>query len=122
MSEAPFHHHIPSSEYVRDLGTLGLRSERDGDVHVVALRGELDLCSAPAVEQELRSVEAGDADAILLDLSELEFIDSTGVRLLIMAEQRSRWDSGRLVLKRPPAPVFRAIEISGVAGILPFAD
>ncbi len=112
----------PSAALVRALGGLVVRSERDGDVHVVALSGELDLASVPAVEQELRSVEATDADAILLDLSDVQFIDSTGVRMLIMAEQRSRWDSGRLVLKRPPDTVFRAIRIAGVAELLPFAD
>jgi anti-anti-sigma factor len=59
---------------------------------------------------------------ILLDLSELQFMDSTGIRLLIAADARSRADSDRLRLTRPPAKVFRVLCIAGVDEILPFAD
>lgn len=101
---------------------LTLRSERDGDTHVLTLSGELDLVTAPEVERELRTVEAGDADAIVVDLSGLEFIDSTGIRLLIQTEQRSRWEPGRIALTRPPARVMRILAIAGIDALLPFAD
>jgi anti-sigma B factor antagonist len=118
--------HVPPSgsrgESVRDLGLLRIASARDGDTHVVALAGELDLVSVPEVEKELRRVEASDADAIVVDLSGLEFIDSTGIRLLIQTEQRSRWDAGRLAVKRPPQRVFRVLTLAGVDQLLPFVD
>jgi anti-anti-sigma factor len=112
----------PTAEVVRDLGMLTVRSERDGDTHVIALAGELDLVSAAAVDRELRRVEATDADAILVDLSGLQFVDSTGIRLLIETQQRSRWDPGRLALKRPPARVLRVFAIAGIDELLPFVD
>ena len=100
--------------HVIELGVLRVHSERDGAVHTVALSGELDLAGAPDVEQELKRVEATDASVIVLDLSRLTFIDSTGIRLVVSAEARSRADSNRLTLLRGPAAVQRVFEIAGV--------
>jgi anti-anti-sigma factor len=111
-----------AAQLIRALGALTICSERDGDTHVIALAGELDLVSAPEVERELRRVEAGDADTIIVDLSGLKFVDSTGIRLLIETEQRSRWDAGRLALRRPPDLVFRVFTIAGIDELLPFVD
>lgn len=97
-----------------------MSSERDGDVHAIRLFGELDLASAGAVQAELERVEAGDAGAILLDLSGLTFMDSSGVRVVITAHARSRADANRLELVRGPAAVQRVFEICGVDGLLPF--
>jgi anti-sigma B factor antagonist len=104
----------------RGFDQLSLTSERQGDVHVIALFGELDLATVDSVEQELRRVESTDADAIVLDLSGLTFMDSTGVRLVWRAEARSRADANRLRLKRGPRAVQRVLEISGIADMLPF--
>jgi anti-anti-sigma factor len=110
------------AQRIKDLGTLTLRSERDGDTHVLTLTGELDLVTTPEVENELRIVEAGDADAIVIDLSALQFIDSTGLRLLIQTEQRTRWEPGRIALRRPPERVMRIFTIAGIDALLPFVD
>ncbi len=102
------------------LGSLALRSDREGDVHVIELIGELDLDGAPRLEEELRSVEASDAESIVVDLGSLEFIDSTGIRLLVMAAERSK--AGRFSLLRGPKQVHRVFEITDLADRLPFAD
>lgn len=105
------------------LGRMTMCSEREGDVHTIALAGELDLESAEKVQVELERVEAGDALSIVLDLSELTFIDSTGVRLVLSAHARL-CDAGadRLLLLRGPAQVQRVFEICGVEALLPFAS
>ena len=103
-------------------GRLSWTSERQASLHSICLFGELDLATAPAVHDELTRVEADDADAIMLDLSNLTFMDSTGVRLLIQANTRSRTSDGRLTLLRGPAAVQRVMELSGVDVLLPFAD
>lgn len=105
----------------RNLGRLVLRSERDGDTHVVELLGELDIAGAPALDEELLRVESEDAPSILVDLRGLEFIDSTGLRLLVMAAERSK-DSGRLALLRGPDQVHRVFELTDLVGRLPFSD
>lgn len=123
MTDDPVHQREPlrAAELI-ELGDLTVRSEREADVHVVALSGELDLATADGVEAELERVEASDAASIVLDLSGLTFMDSTGVRLLIQAYARSRADADRLTLLRGPAAVQRVMELSGVDALLPFAD
>ena len=74
-----------------------------------------------STEQELERVEATDAAAIVVDLSGLTFMDSTGVRLLVNAGSRSRAAARRLRLQRGPVAVQRVLELSGVATLLPFA-
>ena len=101
---------------------LTLTSKRDGDAHVIRLFGELDLASAEILERELEDVEATDAAAIVVDLSGLTFMDSTGIRLLLTAHQRMQSDTDRLQLRRGPAAVQRVFELTGVVEILRFAD
>jgi anti-sigma B factor antagonist len=109
------------AERAHKLGSLALRSEREGDTHVLELIGELDLDGAPRLEEELLRVEATDASSIVVDLGSLEFIDSTGIRLLLMAAERSA-DSGRFALLKGPRQVHRVFEITDLVDRLPFAD
>src|SRR5918998_6325921 len=74
---------------LRHLGTLTLRSTREGDAHVLALSGELDLAGADLLDSELHRAECSDASEIVIDLRDLEFIDSTGIRLVYLADMRS---------------------------------
>ncbi len=102
------------------LGSLVVRSEREGEVHIIELIGELDLDGAPQLEESLREAEAGDATSIVVDLGRLEFIDSTGLRLLVMAAERA--PDGRFSLLRGPKQVHRVFEITDLVDRLPFAD
>jgi len=110
------------AEQIVKLGQLSMRSHRDGELHTISLNGEMDLANAGDVEQELIRVEGTDARRILVDLSGLTFIDSTGIKLLLLADARSRGDSRRLVLRRPPDGVRRVLRITGVDDLLPYAD
>ncbi|MDX6720047.1 MAG: anti-sigma factor antagonist [Solirubrobacteraceae bacterium] len=104
------------------LGELSLSSEREGDVHTIGLFGELDLATADRLARELERVEATDARSIVLDLSGLTFMDSSGVRLVLSASARSRADANRLTMLRGGAVVQRVLELCGVDDLLPFAD
>jgi anti-sigma B factor antagonist len=84
--------------------------------------GELDLANAQSVENELEAAEATDAGQIILDLSGLDFIDSTGIRLIVMADERSAVNGRRLQLRRGPSHIQRVFEITGTADGLPFTD
>ena len=103
-------------------GVLVMRSERQGDEHVIALTGELDLSDTGRVEEELVRVEGTDAERIVIDLSGLQFIDTSGVRLVVEADVRSRRNGGRLRLVHGSRPVQRVFEIVGLNGRLPFVD
>lgn len=124
MTQNGVHHGSPPNTRLLDStpGELTVSSWRDGDVHTIALAGELDLATAERVEQELRRVEATDAASIVVDLSGLAFMDSTGIRILVGADARSRADSERLALRHGPAAVQRVVELSGLTDLLPFVD
>jgi anti-sigma B factor antagonist len=94
---------------------------RDGFVHVV-LRGELDLSTVAKVQDELRRVEAGSPPIVVLDLSKLTFLDSTGLRCLVTADQRARDEGRRIVLVRGPDPVQRVFSITRLEERLEMVD
>ncbi len=83
----------------------------EGLVQVV-LRGELDLSTVPKVEETLRRVEESHPPVIVLDLSGLSFLDSTGLRLIVNADQRARESDRRLTIVKGPAPVQRVFSIT----------
>lgn len=105
---------------IKQFGFLEVRSERSDDRHLIALDGELDLDGVERVTDELEQAEASDAERIVLDLSGLDFIDSSGVRLIVRADLRSRADGDRLRLIRGNARVQRVFELTGVLERLPF--
>lgn len=93
--------------------------DEQGCRHVRA-EGELDLASAPALEQELSRACANGAPCVVLDLSALRFIDSTGVRAVLAGVVDARSRGCELSLLPGPAPVQRVFELTGLAELLPF--
>jgi anti-anti-sigma factor len=110
------------TEHPNAFGELEVTVTRDADRHTVALAGELDISTAARAEAALAEAESGSARMIVLDLSGLTFMDSTGVRLALAATARSREDSDRLRFVRGGPAVQRVFELSGVADTLPFID
>ena len=106
---------------VMEFGALKISCKRDGDVYAICPSGELDLSTARFLQRELERLEASNPRSILLDLSGLTFIDSTGVRLLLSIHARYR-DSDRLSMLRGSAAVQRVLQLTGVADLLPFCD
>jgi len=96
-------------------------AEARGAEGVVTLRpaGELDIASAPRLERALLDDRAP-GDRVVLDLAELEFIDSTGLRVIVRAVEASRTGGWELTLRQGPTAVRRVFEITGVLGALPF--
>ena len=111
-----------ATETPGDPGALRMRSFRDGDTHVVKLAGELDLAGAAAVERELLRADLSDADVVALDLRELRFIESTGIRVITEAHRRSSEGSDRFVVVRGTEAVQRTFQICDVDSRLPFVD
>jgi anti-sigma B factor antagonist len=95
--------------------------DRDGFVHVV-LRGELDLSTVSKVQEELKRVEQGSPPTVVLDLSKLTFLDSTGLRCLVTADERARAEGRRVVLVRGPEAVQRVFAITRLEDRLEMVD
>jgi anti-sigma B factor antagonist len=85
--------------------------EQEDAVHL-ALIGELDLSTVEKVEEELRRVEDGGAQTVVLDLSSLSFLDSTGLRTIVTADQRARKSGRRLAIVKGPDTVHRVFTIT----------
>lgn len=98
-------------------------TESRDDAVVVALRGELDLATAPAVEDAVVG-RVRDGGWVVLDLRGLEFMDSSGVRVIVTAHGLAQESGGRLTIVRgvPDGPVQRVLEISGLEGVLDLVD
>ena len=87
--------------------------ENDGTVRLV-LAGEFDLSSASLVEDVLKEIEEKRPNLLVLDLRELTFMDSTGLRVMVSADARARDDSRRLAIVQGPEAVHRVFRITGL--------
>jgi anti-sigma B factor antagonist len=90
---------------------LRIDEHRDDGMVVLRLEGELDLVTADRVRDRLDEAARSRSD-VLLDLSGVEFLDSTGLRLLVSADLRAKQEGWRLLLRRGPAHVHRVFEIT----------
>jgi anti-sigma B factor antagonist len=112
----------PSSCAWIERGTLSIRTEREPGVYVVEFYGELDLAGSEVAADALRSGAETDVEAIIVDLSGLEFIDSSGLRVLVEAFRSERQDGNRLCFLRGSDSVQRVMELTRLDTVLPFAD
>ena len=90
-------------------GLLRIRVANEAGDWSLELHGELDLSNAQALEREIRSAEASGDGSITIDLSGLDFMDSSGLHVILEAHHRSRLSSRLRLLKGPRAvqTVFR---------------
>ncbi len=89
----------------------------DGAV-TIALVGELDLASVPVLERRLEAVERDRPGRIVIDLTGLSFIDSSGLRVLLLAAGRAREGEHELLLTQPTDAVRRVLEMTGALDLL----
>ena len=93
----------------------------DGEVQI-ELRGELDLSTVGKVEEELRRVEGNAPQVVVLDLSGLSFLDSSGLRCVVRGDVRAKEAGRRLVLVRGPDAVQKVFEITRLEERLEIID
>jgi anti-sigma B factor antagonist len=103
--------------------SVRFETSRKGTVAVVAPTGDLDLSGAEPLEAELERLLAEPGlDAIVLDLRGLAFLDSSGLRVVVVAHMRARDAARRFVLVRGSETVHRVFEITRMAERLEFVD
>jgi anti-anti-sigma factor len=89
---------------------------------VIEVTGELDLASSPALEHELERGRGSTAPVVIVDLRKLEFMDSTGLSVLVRAHQRAAESDRRFGLVKGPPQVQRLLDLTGVAERLRIVD
>lgn len=86
---------------------------------VMRVVGELDVANGPMFERRLAEAQQSHAARVIVDLSDLDFIDSTGLNALVRAHARG---DGRLIVLRGSDAVHRPFVLTGLDRLLPFAD
>ena len=84
----------------------------------VAIRGEIDLDAVPRLESALDAAIRSTAGAFVLDLCDLDVLDSSGLRVMLRARARLAREDRELAIVCPPGPVRRLFEVVGIADLL----
>ncbi len=102
--------------------TLSVETRWDEEDATVVLTGELDLSTAPEVEQALADAEEQQPERVVIDLRQLVFLDSTGLRVVLAADGRARRDGRRLEVVPGPPQVHRVFRIALLDKRITFVD
>jgi anti-sigma B factor antagonist len=95
--------------------TVGIT--RRGRATVVAVGGEIDIASAPRLERVLDQAVAG-GNNVVVDLAHVEFMDVSGLRVLLNAHRRTESEGVPLVLVNVPPAVMRLLALTGTQDVL----
>jgi len=109
-----------SQREVRD-GTLTIRLSEDASGCTLALAGELDLANAATLADTLEQVRSASDRPLRIDLSQLEFIDSTGIALLVETHRRLAGSDRLSVVPSRTSAVRRVMALTGLDTELPLA-
>lgn len=97
--------------------SIDLKTENGGETLVFKLRGSLDLATAPTVRAALSDANEKGCKDLIVDLTELEFLDSTGLGVLIGAHRRAAERGGAFRLIVVDGPISRLLNITGLIGV-----
>ena len=93
---------------------FGVRSDTVDGLHAVSVSGELDQGTAPELRGALAEALGDDLSSVLIDLSDCNFIDSTGLSLLVEAKRRLAEERRPFGVCCPEADVRRLLELTGI--------
>jgi anti-sigma B factor antagonist len=93
---------------------LELESRASADGQAVVVRGEIDMATAPMLRDKLNELVDAGATRIVLDCRGLDFLDSSGIGVLIAVRKRLG-DDGALTLESPQAHVRKVLDLTGVS-------
>jgi anti-anti-sigma factor len=94
----------------------------DGDAGRIRISGALDLATVPILESALTALRQAGFRRLILDLSGLGFMDSTGLRCILVRDAEARQDGFSFALVAAPRAVQRVFELTGTAARLTFID
>lgn len=96
---------------------LGITVEKHGDWTVVAVSGEVDVATAPSFRQSATEVLDSGVTKLIIDMTPIDFIDSSGLGVLIGVRKRVEDINGELVLVAPQRQVNRLFDITGLTDV-----
>jgi anti-sigma B factor antagonist len=90
----------------------------DRGIHVVSVRGEIDLATGPAFERALFGVPEDGVESVIVDSTDCSFMDSTGLHLLTRSQERFERSGGRVAVVAANRSVLRLFELSQLDRLL----
>src|ERR1019366_3241879 len=99
-------------------GEMRIESSRFADRTVITLSGYLDAATAPCLSQEFTELSRLGITRIDVDLANLDFMDSSGLSVLVAEHKRTRNDGGGLVIMSPNRSVIRLFQLNGLMSYL----
>lgn len=101
---------------------FNIRVEATGEINVVAVRGDVDLDTAPRFSEGLRSATSAGNGPVVVDLCEVPFMDSTGLHLLLNLLRRLTRQGRRMAIACSPSGVQRLFELTRLDGTFDMYD
>jgi len=99
-------------------GDLHIESSRTAERAVVTVRGHLDAATAPKLYQEFAELSRLGITRVDVDLARVEFMDSSGLSVLVAEHRRTKHDGGGLVILSPSRRVIRLFQLNGLMSYL----
>lgn len=103
-------------------GRFGCEVSRQGTIARIRVLGDLDMAGAPVLEAEIGALRAAGARSLVVDLTVLQFIDSSGLRCILNCDAASRRDGVSIRLIPGPPAVQRVFELTHTDAYLRFAE
>ena len=94
-------------------------SELDNDIRLIKLSGTLDIIGTGEIETKFAGYCAGEKVRVAVDLSQVDFLSSIGIRLLMLTAKSIATRGGKMVLINPIPEVHSVLEITGIPDIIP---
>ena len=94
----------------------------DPEPHVLALEGELDVKTTTEAHKRMLELGLPHGGRLVVDLSDVTFMDSTGIRLLLQAREHARRCGASYAIARGPGEVMRVLELIGLHEQLEIVD
>jgi anti-sigma B factor antagonist len=101
---------------------LQITQSESGKTRTVRLEGSCDLATAPTLKAALQPLCPPDVDRLIIDMAKLEFIDSTGLGVILGAMRRLREGGGTLEITGATGIVRRVLEITDLDKVIPIID
>lgn len=94
-------------------------SELENDIRLIKLIGRLDILGVGAIETRFAGYCSGDNARVVVDLSQVDFLASIGIRLVMLTAKSLASRGGRMVLLNPSPEVQNVLEVTGIPALMP---
>jgi len=101
---------------------MDIHHVKEGEITIITINGRLDGATAPVAEETIEKILKGDCSRMLFDFSELDYLSSVGLRILLMAAKELKQKEGKMVLCSLADYVKEIFEISGFDSLIPISD